>query len=111
MFLINILILLFTGLICYQMILRHYSLREGMDGAYQNYDPSNVMILAEQNAGNIQVLKSQIDDTTSLKKEVQDLSGNLATLSEQVQQLIQTQQDYAAQKLPSTPPEITGATN
>ena len=79
-----------------------------MDGTYQDYDPSNVMILAEQNAGNIQVLKSQIDDISGLQQEVKDLSGNVSTLSEQVQQLIQTQQDYAANNLPSTPPDITG---
>ena len=112
MWLINVLILLFAGLICYQMILRHGILREGMDtsGNYQSYDPSNAMILAEKNAGNIEVLKSQIDDISGLKDEVKDLSGNLATLSDQVQQLIKTQSDYASNKLPSTTPEITGAT-
>jgi hypothetical protein len=108
MLLINILIILFSGLLCYQIISNYFALREGMDGTYEEYDPSNVMILAQKNAGNIEFLKSQMDDMSGLQLEVTDLSGNLATLSEQVQQLIQTQQDYASNNLPSTTPDITG---
>ena len=108
MWLINLLIIMFSCLLSYQIITNFFSLREGMDGTYQDYDPSNVMILAEKNAGNIEFLKSQLDGISGLQQEVTDLSGNLATLNEQVQQLIQTQQDYAANNLPSTTPEITG---
>jgi len=103
MWLINVLIFLFAGLICYQIILRHSVLREGMDGSgnYQSYqDVSNndATALSQQNAGNIQFLKLQVDD----------VSGNLAILSDQVQQLIQAQQDYASKSLPSSPPDISG---
>jgi hypothetical protein len=102
MWLTNVLIFLFAGLICYQIILRHGVLREGMDssGSYQSYDMStnDVNVLSQQNAGNVQYLKSQIDD----------VSGNVATLSDQVQQLIQAQKDYTANSLPSTPPTISG---
>lgn len=113
MWLINVLILLFSGLICYQIIIRRSVLREGLDtsGNYQDYDMSANNIdpttLSQQNAGNIQFLKSQVDGVNG---EVEDLSGNLATLSDQVQQLIQAQADYASNSLPSTAPDITGAT-
>ena len=42
MWLTNVLIFLFAGLICYQIIQRHGVLREGMDssGSYQSYDMS-----------------------------------------------------------------------
>ena len=80
---------------------------------YQQYDtnnPNNVLILAQQNAGNIQVLKQQLDKALGLQKEVHDMSGNLATLTEQVTALMQQQQSAATALLPSSPPKITGAT-
>jgi len=80
---------------------------------YQQYDtnnPNNVLILAQQNAGNIQVLKQQLDKALGLQKEVRDMSGNLATLTEQVTALMQQQQSTATALLPSSPPKITGAT-
>jgi hypothetical protein len=80
---------------------------------YQPYDtnnPNNVLILAQQNAGNIQVLKQQIDKTLGLEKEVRDISGNVATLTEQVTAFMQQQQTSANALLPSSPPNITGST-
>ena len=105
MWLINILIFLFAGLICYQIIIRHGVLREGMDdsGTYQDYDTNtsndDPATLSQQNAGNVQYLKTLI----------YDVSTNVATLSDQVQQLIQAQQSYTSNNLPSTPPTISGA--
>jgi len=91
---------------------------EGMDTTttsssqeYQPYDmnnPNNALILAQQNAGNIQVLKQQVDKVLGLDKEVQDISGNLATLTTQVTNLMTAQQQYAQTNLPSSPPEVTG---
>jgi len=80
---------------------------------YQPYDtnnPNNVLILAQQNAGNIQVLKQQIDKTLGLEKEVRDISGNVATLTEQVTAFMQQQQKSANTLLPRSPPTITGST-
>ena len=80
---------------------------------YQPYDmnnPNNVLILAQQNAGNIQVMKQQIDKTLGLEKEVRDISGNVATLTEQVTAFMQQQQKSANALLPSSPPNITGST-
>lgn len=122
--LVKLLIVFFILLIIYQIFLgiTHNYLLEGMttdmnnqqsNQQYQPYDtsnPNNVMILAQQNAGNIQVLKQQVDSILGLSKQVQDLSGNVANLSEQVYNMIQAQQQLAQSSLPSSTPEITGTT-
>ena len=106
-FLINILLLLFALLIVYQV----YRVKEGLETAttttYQPYDPNNPTILAQQNAGNIQVLKGQMDELVGIKKEVEDISGNLYTLTDQVNQYILQQATSAQQQLPPTPPTIS----
>ena len=82
-----------------------------IDNEYQDYntnDPSNVMILAQQNAGNIQVLKQQLDSLLSLDQEVKDISGNVVLLQQQVNSLVEAQQNYATQMTPSSTPNITG---
>jgi lipopolysaccharide export LptBFGC system permease protein LptF len=124
--LIKFLILFFTILIIFQILSQmiynfNYYIIEGMTATpeaqqsqqYQPYDtnnPNNALILAQQNAGNIQVLKQQLDKALGLEKEVRDMSGNLATLTEQVTALMQQQQSAATALLPSSPPKITGAT-
>ena len=65
---------------------------------YKEYDlnnPNNSLILAQQNAGNIDVLKKQVEKLLPLNGKVQDLSGNVTNLSQQINSLIQTQQQYA----------------
>ena len=110
---INLLIIIFIVLIGYQIFLAHFSdsLIEGLEN-YKDYDtndPNNVMILAQQNAGNIEVLRKQFDNISGLNQEVQDISGNVANLTKQVDDLVEAQADYLAQNLPAEPPEITGA--
>ena len=114
-FLINILLFLFALLIVYQV----YRVKEGLETAttatstststptYQPYDPNNPTILAQQNAGNIQVLKGQMDELVGIKKEVEDISGNLYTLTDQVNQYMLQQATTAQQQLPPTPPAIS----
>lgn len=112
-FLINILLFLFALLIVYQV----YRVKEGLETAttatatstptYQPYDPNNPTILAQQNAGNIQVLKGQMDELVGIKKEVEDISGNLYTLTDQVNQYMLQQATTAQQQLPPTPPTIS----
>lgn len=110
---INLLIILFIILIIYQIFLAHFSdnIMEGLENykEYDTSDPNNVMILAQQNAGNIEVLKQQFDKISGLKQEVDDISGNVVNLTKQVDDLVQAQQDYLAQNLPAEPPEVTGA--
>ena len=115
--LLYVLIIFFIILIFYQIFLAHITSKmnfiEGMESqTYQPYDlnnPNNTLILAQQNAGNIQVLKKQMDGVLHLNREVQDLSGNLATLTTQVSNMIEQQEQYVQTNLPSTPPQITGA--
>jgi hypothetical protein len=66
------------------------------------------MILVQQNSGNIEVLRKQFDNISGLNQEVQDISGNVANLTKQVDDLVKAQEDYLAEKLPEEPPEITG---
>lgn len=95
--LINILILFFSLLLIYQIILANINLIETFDN-YQNIDtsnPNNVGILSQQNAANIDALKKQVEKLLPLNGKVQDLSKNVSNLSKQVDTLIKTQQEYA----------------
>jgi uncharacterized damage-inducible protein DinB len=69
--------------------------------------------LAQQNAGNIEYLKERIENiqSTSLNKQLQDLSGNVLTLQQQVNGLVSAQKDYANQTTGGTTPNITGTTS
>ena len=107
---VNILIIFFIVLISYQIILANHIV-EGLDN-YQSYDtnnPANALILAQQNAGNIEYIKERLDALQGLNQEVQDISGNVITLQTQVNGLVTAQQQYASQMTGGTPPQITGA--
>jgi hypothetical protein len=104
-------------LIFYQIFLAYFgnSIMEGYENKdnkeYQSYDtnnPDNALILAQQNAGNIIVLKGQMDEMLGINKQVQDLSGNVANLEQQVTDLVQAQKDYANQMTGGTEPEVSG---
>jgi TolA-binding protein len=86
--------------------------REGLTtGDYKPYDlnnPQNTLILAQQNAGNISVLKQQLDELLGLNKQVKELSNNYTSLQEQVNGLVAAQQQYASQISGGQPPVITG---
>lgn len=117
--LINILICFFLFLIIYQIFLA--SVVEGFDNSnntsasnnqYQEYDmnnPSNALILAQQNAGNISYLKNRLGDFDNLNQQIQDLSNNMVSLQSSVDQIVQAQQDYANQMTGGSPPDVTGA--
>ena len=115
--LINFLIVFFIILIVYQIFLAYVrnDIVEGLNNKqYQPYntnDPNNALILAQQNAGNISVLKNQLDELNGLNKEVQDISGNVIALQSQVSQLVASQQQYATQMTGGSAPNITGATS
>ena len=108
--LVNILIIFFLILISYQIILGN-NIIEGLDNnnSYQQYNSQDPLILAQQNAGNIEYLKGRIDDVQGMYKQVQDLSGNYQTLQEQVNGLVTAQQQYATQMTGGTAPQISGA--
>jgi len=98
----KILIIFFLFLILYQIFLAIFgNLIEGLENegsTYKEYDtndPNNAMILAQQNAGNISVLKQRIDELMDLKGTVTDVCGNVVQLNQQVQGLVQQQADQA----------------
>jgi methyl-accepting chemotaxis protein len=109
---INLLIIIFIILISYQIFLAHFSnsIIEGLED-YKDYDtndPNNVMILAQQNAGNIEVLKGRIDTLDGLKEKVDNNIQNINSLQTQMEGLVQQQADFAQQIAGSTPPTVTG---
>jgi hypothetical protein len=106
--LVKILILFFIILLIYQIFLAYIgNTIEGLENEYNPYPP-NALILAQQNAGNIEFLKKKMEDLTGLNKEVQDISGNVVTLQDQVNQMVIAQQQYATQMTGGTPPTISG---
>jgi hypothetical protein len=80
---------------------------------YRQYDKKiadNTFLLAQQNAGNIEYIKERIDDVQGMSKQLQDLSGNVQALQEQVNGLVQANQQYTSQMVGTEPPQISGAT-
>jgi hypothetical protein len=122
MLLVNILIVIFVCLLVYQTFLALFpnKLIEGLENEtssetkskeYQPYnvsDPSNALILAQQNAGNIEVLKGRIDGFDGVKERLNAMEQNIDSMQVQMDQLVQQQADYAAEIAGTTPPVITG---
>ena len=109
---VNLLIIIFIILIIYQIFLAHFSdsIIEGLENykEYDTSDPNNVMILAQQNAGNIEVLKGRIDSLDGVKKRVDDMQQSIDSMQTQIDGLVQQQADYAQEIAGSTPPDVTG---
>ena len=123
MLLIYILIFVFVFLMGYQAYLAMFpsSLIEGLENGdtttststqeYKPYnlnDPNNSLILAQQNAGNIEVLKGRIDGLDGVKKRVDDMQQSIDSMQTQIDGLVQQQADYAQEIAGSTPPDVTG---
>uniref|UniRef100_A0A6C0B1E2 Uncharacterized protein n=1 Tax=viral metagenome TaxID=1070528 RepID=A0A6C0B1E2_9ZZZZ len=115
--LVKLLILFFICLLIYQIILAWFPTMEGMESdstntstsTYQDYDTkSDPLILAQQNAGNIEYLKQQITTLLKLDKQVQDISGNVTVLNDQVAGLAKAQADASQQLVGSTPLTVSG---
>jgi len=106
-----LLILFFIALIIYQIILANsLFVIEGLDN-YKPYDtnnPQNALILAQQNAGNIQVLKDQLGDISGLKEEVKQNTKNVTTLQGQMMQMAEAQKEYTNNLTGGSPPNVTG---
>ena len=77
--------------------------------AYNTDSPNNCLILAQQNAGNIEVLKGRVDGLDEVKKTVDAMKTNINMIQTQMDGLVQQQADYAAELAGGTEPlEITG---
>jgi hypothetical protein len=83
--------------------------------SYQPYNvsaPNQSLILAQQNAGNIEVLKGRIDsydeEQSALKKKTTDLDQAMQSMQTQIDGLVQQQAEYAQDLAGSSPATITG---
>ena len=123
MLLIYILISIFLVLFGYQIFLAIFpdKVIEGLENEttttntntneYQPYnvsDPNNSLILAQQNAGNIEVLKGRIDKFDGVKENIDRMQENINSMQVQVDGLVQQQADFAQDLVGDTPPEVTG---
>lgn len=107
--LVNILIIFFLFLILYQFFTS--CKREGLEnsaGTYQNY-PDDPLILGKQNAGNIEVLKQEIQEIPELKRRVTNLEEDVKVLNEQIQGLNQ-QNAEAVTSFSSSTSNLTSGT-
>lgn len=94
---INLLICFFVVLITYQLFLAP-TIIEG----YQEYS-SDPLILGKQNAGNIQVLREQLNSLMGLKDTVKTTNKRLDDVEKQVKGLIDAQQQTAIDAIPNVP--------
>ena len=121
MLLIHILIAVFLVLFGYQIFLALFpnKIIEGLEnetittttGEYQPYnvsDPNNSLILAQQNAGNIEVLKDRINKFDGVKEKLDTMQQNIDSIQVQIDSLVQQQADFAQDLAGDTPPEVTG---
>ena len=118
--LIYILICLFLLLLVYQFSsLLDKNIIEGLETnnletkqkEYKPYnlsDPNNSLILAQQNAGNIEVLKGRIDNLDGVKDRVDNMQQSIDLMQTQINGLVQQQSEFAQEMVGSTPPKITG---
>jgi hypothetical protein len=120
--LLKILIVFFVVLLCSQMYLAIFNkptMLEGLENnststsasdykPYNMNDPNNALILSQQNAGNIEVLKGRIDDLDGVKSTVDNMQQSIDSMQTQIDSLVQQQADYANQMAGSTPVDVTG---
>ena len=94
MMFVTILIILLVLMISYHFLFS--KLKEPLTQAtsspnYQPYNNKSPMLMAEQNASNIISLKKTLDgiDLDKVKKEIKDLSGNVAQNTNSIIKLVQ----------------------
>ncbi len=103
---------------CVSFVTKGATVTEGMTTAtetkeptYQPYnmnDPNSSLILAQQNAGNIEVLKGRVDKIDEWKTKVDGMQQSIDSLQVQVDSLVQQQADYAKDLAGDEPIEVTG---
>jgi hypothetical protein len=106
--LVNLLILFFFFLIVYQFLAS--SMREGLEtapGPYMEY-PNDPMILGKQNAGNIEVLRAEVQKVSTLEPRVLQLETDVKNLNEQLAG-IQQQNAEAVSSFGDSMGGLTGA--
>lgn len=106
-------IILFLCFVLFYILFLGYSqnaniIKEGYQGEYQPYD-ENVMILAQKNAGNIEVLRERLDGLSGVKGQLTDLSNNVTQLQEDIATLMEQQQSFATDLTGGEEADISGA--
>lgn len=97
------LIIFFISIILYKILFyigTLFNLIEGMENnsaEYKEYGGNDPMILAQQNAGNIEYLKSRVDDLSNIKGDVDTIKQDMKTMQIQVDGLVQQQADMATE--------------
>ena len=113
MILIYSLIIFFTYLIGYQIFLALTpNIVEGLtNDTYKPYnmnDPNNALILGQQNAGNIEVLKGRIDKLDGVDAKVDTMQQNMISMQVQMDSLVEQQSSFATDLAGDEPVTVTG---
>ena len=98
--LLTVLIIFFASIILYKILFfigTSFHLIEGMENSYKEYGGTDPMILAQQNAGNIEYLKSRMEEVTNVKNDIVTMKQDIQTMQVQVDGLVQQQGDMAAE--------------
>lgn len=64
---------------------------------YDKNDPNNCMILAQQNAGNIDYLKSRMDEVANVKNDVNTMQQTMNSMQVQLDGLVQQNSNIASE--------------
>ena len=65
-------------------------------------------MLAQQNAGNIEVLRQQSSNVPQLTLDVTNLTKRVDTIQGQMTQMVEAQKQYANKLTGGSPPDVTG---
>ena len=98
--LLVILIIFFISIIFYKILFyigTSFHLIEGLENSYKEYGGNDPLILAQQNAGNIEYLKSRVEEVTNVKNDVNTMKQDMQTMQIQVDGLVQQQADMATE--------------
>jgi hypothetical protein len=114
MVLIYLLIAFFVCLFIYQLILAFYpNSIEGMENKDKNTElnytdyAKDPLILGEQNAGNIEYLKGQVNRLSTDSINIDKLQTNIDALQQQVDDLGQQMTDLSQNMISSTTPDTS----
>lgn len=106
--LVGFLIIFFICLIVYQFFLANWSNIEGLENNTGDQSPCSSSVLAYKNSAAIEILQEQVNKLMTLDKEVQDISGNVITLNDQVTALVKAQADASQQLAGNQPLAVSG---
>ena len=93
---VNILILFFIMLLIFQFSLQNGNFRsniEGLTTATILSQKEEQLKMEQKNAGNIEIIKQQLDTLSNLDKQISGLNSNVGILSDKMIELSQTQQN------------------